>query len=152
LLILGTVACSAAPAREVAPPRHPASKPSATSTHAPVVWDGWAELSAWPPVIAEPYVSRGHPPGDAPVTLRISPAARESYLSLHVGSELPTGAMVGQFQPDGVFVMRKLAPGRWEFVELSKDGHVRDADRRPLCERCHAEAVADDLFGLPLAE
>jgi hypothetical protein len=43
--------------------------------------------------------------------------------------------------------MEKRA-GAWTFLGLSSSGEIIAGDRW-RCQRCHAEAVADSLFGLP---
>jgi hypothetical protein len=101
-------------------------------------------------VSGEGYVSRGHPPGDARATVRITPAARDAYRDLTPGTEVPVGTLVAQLQEPGpVFVMHKIAPDQWQFLELAADGRPAAEDRSALCQRCHAEAVSDQLFGLP---
>jgi predicted nucleic acid-binding protein len=51
--------------------------------------------------------------------------------------------------PDELYVMEKLGDGTWRFLVVSADGAIDAAAVTALCHRCHAEAVADGLFGLP---
>jgi hypothetical protein len=39
--------------------------------------------------------------------------------------------------------------GDWEFVVLDAAGRLEDRGKLALCARCHAEATADWVFGLP---
>lgn len=70
-------------------------------------------------------VSQGPPAGDA-------------------GVRGPTFAMVKH--PSGY----APATGDWEFVVVGADGIVESRGPEPLCARCHAEALADFVFPLPV--
>jgi len=39
--------------------------------------------------------------------------------------------------------------GDWEYVATDRDGWVADRGQLKACARCHAEAKADWVFGLP---
>jgi hypothetical protein len=45
--------------------------------------------------------------------------------------------------------MHKLGEGRWEFIVAERTGELRERGQLERCVRCHAEGVADYLFGLP---
>ena len=130
------------------------TEPQKTQTR----WRRLGEVRGWEPVNDQPFVSEGHPPGHYLANVHISPEAREAYLALMPGSELPVGTVVAQFQhdpqgdqPGPIFAMRKLGAARWEFLAAEADGRIRERGQLRLCVRCHAEAVADQLFGLPSA-
>jgi hypothetical protein len=87
--------------------------------------------------------------------VRVSPEARKAYLSLTRGAALPVGSIVAMFHeqaeghaPGPVYVMHKQSAG-WQYLVLAPDGHIRAQSDMALCERCHAEATADHLFGWP---
>ncbi|MET0591280.1 MAG: hypothetical protein ABW133_01175, partial [Polyangiaceae bacterium] len=67
----------------------------------------------------------------------------KKHAAVSTSSPGPTFAMVKRaagFFPEG---------GDWEYVALDAEGHVEDRGKLPLCARCHAEANADSVFGLP---
>jgi hypothetical protein len=123
------------------------------------LWTRLAEVRGWGPVNDKPFVSEGHPPGHYLANVHVSPEAREAYLGLMPGGELPVGTVLAELQhdprrdqPGPIFAMLKMAPGRWEFLAAEPDGRIRERGQLALCVRCHAEAVADHLFGLPSAD
>jgi hypothetical protein len=122
-------------------------------------WDKLEEVRAWGPVNEKSFVSLGHPPGTRLADVHVSPDAREAYLALGPGTELPVGSVVAEFQRDGqtgqpglVYAMHKIAPSRWDYSLVEPDGRIREQGNLPLCARCHSEAVADQLFGLPASQ
>jgi hypothetical protein len=122
-------------------------------------WDRLEEARAWGPANSESFVSLGHPPGTMLADVHVSPDAREAYLALGPGTELPVGSVVAEFQRDGqtgqpglVYAMHKIAPSRWDYSLVEPDGRIREQGNLPLCARCHSEAVADQLFGLPASQ
>ena len=142
-------------------PAVPAASSGSAQAAPPRTEQRWARLSevqGWGPVNDKPFISEGHPPGHYLANVHVSPEARDAYLALMPGSELPVGAVLAELQhdpvsdrPGPIFAMRKVAPGRWEYVAAEPDGRIRERGQLPLCVRCHAEAVADSLFGLPSA-
>lgn len=54
---------------------------------------------------------------------------------------------------EALFVMHKQAAGYdpdghdWEYLVVDHSGQIEDRGRIELCERCHAEAPAEHLFG-----
>lgn len=101
-------------------------------------------------------MSRGHPPGFFLATVRVNPESLAAYQNLTAGTEFAAGTVVAQFQEDPhngaqgpVFVMSKTNADKWEFMVVDPDGWIHDRGEIPLCARCHAEAVADGLFGMP---
>jgi len=84
----------------------------------------------------------------------VSPDARERYAALLPVTTLPEGAVVTAFhqhvdtgKPGPIYVMEKR-PSAWFFQALDADGRPVEHTVE-LCQRCHAEAPADSLFGLP---
>jgi hypothetical protein len=118
-----------------------------------------AELRGWTPVTDEPFVSLGHPPGNHLARIYVSPEARETYQNLQPGTTLPVGVVVAELQQDAAtgrpglgYVMTKQEGGRWEFMLVEADGEILEQGQVPPCARCHAEAVADSLFGVRAGE
>jgi len=152
-ILVTALACSAelpqAPPPHSAAPRAP--KPL-------VVWSRFAEVQGWPPV-GEPFTNSGHAGAGARGVVRVSPEGRTAYEQLVSDSELPDGAVVALFhelapgRPGPVYVMEK-AGAVWRFSTCRADGtEFEPADAATAstagCRRCHADAVADSLFGLP---
>jgi hypothetical protein len=88
--------------------------------------------------------------------VRASAEGRDTYVALVQDSVLPEGSVIALFHESGdgatrgrVYVAQK-AGGRWQYLLLDALGHPQafNSDR---CERCHADAAADHLFGLPRA-
>lgn len=87
--------------------------------------------------------------------IRVSPESREGYLGLRPGISLSDGTVVAAVhrdvdtsRPGPIYVMEKRA-GAWAFQVLGADGRPAEHGPLTLCARCHAEAPADMLFGLP---
>jgi hypothetical protein len=86
--------------------------------------------------------------------VHVMPSALEAYRALTAGKQWEVGTSVAAFhrhgdEPGSVFAMTKLAAGGWEYVVVAPDGTVEDRGALPLCARCHADAPADSLFGVP---
>jgi len=108
---------------------------------------------------SQPFVSLGHPPGTELATIHVNPDVRETYRTLQPGTTLPVGTVVAELQQDPAtgkaglgYVMTKLGKDRWDFMLLGADGRILEQGEVPPCVRCHAEAVADSLFGAPATE
>ena len=112
--------------------------------------------------IGPSFVSRGHFAGRWTAEISVNDAARASYTGLTASTRFAEGsvlakkhAAVSTSAPGPTFAMVKRAPGffpeggDWEYVALDAEGHVEDRGKLPLCARCHAEANADSVFGLP---
>jgi len=109
-------------------------------------------VSAWPP-LGDSFENRGHPGAGERCQIRVSPDARAAYGALVADSVLPSGSVVAAFHSNSagdsgpVFVMAK-GESDWTYLALDPEG-------RPLglgsdgCAGCHANGVADRLFGLP---
>jgi hypothetical protein len=88
--------------------------------------------------------------------VRVSPNAREAYATLVSGGSVPPGTLVAKLHEDRqdgaagpIYAMNKLGEGRWEFIVAEPTGELRERGQLARCVRCHAEGVADNLFGLP---
>jgi hypothetical protein len=135
----------------------PAPKPApapATPRAKPKPWDRFDEARGWPPVNATPFVSRGHGSGTYTISVHVSPDARDRYASLLPGTTIPEGSVIAAFHQDAdsgragpVYVMERRADG-WSFRALDAEGRAVEQSLE-LCQRCHAEAPADSLFGTP---
>jgi hypothetical protein len=151
-ILVTALACSAERPRAL-PPRSP--PPPARPR---VAWSRFAEVRSWPPS-GEAFTNGGHVGAGALAVVRVSPEARAAYEHLLKDSELPDGAVVVLFhelapgKPGPVYVMEKSG-GSWRFSSLRADGTEPEppepaASSAAHCRRCHADAVADSLFGLP---
>jgi hypothetical protein len=123
------------------------------------VWPAFGESRTWPAVNQEPFLSEGHGVRNYLAVVRASPQARDPYLRLGPGTVLDPGSVLVEAakdtagsRPDELFVMEKLADQTWRFLVVSNEGTIDAAAGVTLCQRCHAEAVADCLFGVPRRE
>jgi hypothetical protein len=120
-------------------------------------WDRYDEVRRWPGAHEKPFLSLGHLSSRYSARVIVDPAARDAYLKLVAGSRLEVGSIVAVFHEDArtaqngpVFAMHKVAADRWEYLVVDPDGTLQKRGQLALCQRCHAEGVADQLFGLPL--
>lgn len=146
------VACGSRPQQAKSPPNAPPVRVIRT------VWHRFSEARAWP-AASEPFSNRGHRGAGALAVVHVNPEARETYTHLVRDSALPDGSVVALFhfeadhRPSAIYVMQKDA-GAWRFLALDAEG--RELPQAALrgqatqtCPGCHADAVADSLFGLP---
>jgi hypothetical protein len=119
-------------------------------------WPAFDESKSWPAVNEEPFLSEGHGTRNHLATVRANPVARRTYLGLGPGVAVDPGSVLvealtdrSKSRPDELYVMEKLGDGTWRFLVVAADGTIDTAAGTALCQRCHAEAVADELFGLP---
>jgi len=113
-------------------------------------WDTYAAVQAWPPMNEAPFVSRGHRP-EQRVDVRVSPESRATYSALVADSVFADGSVLAELSHGGDgrgYGMRKVG-GSWSFFELDANGGVTAAGPLALCAGCHAQALADSVFGLP---
>jgi len=113
-------------------------------------WDAYAAVRQWPSVNETPFVSHGHRP-EQRVDVRVSPESRATYSALVADSIFPDGSVLAELSHAGGgrgYGMRK-AGGSWSFFELDEAGGVIASGALALCVGCHAQAPADDVFGLP---
>lgn len=133
----------------------PASRtePAAPALEQKDRWPLIQESQQWP-VLAR-YESHGHPLDIRQVALKVSPNARQAYINLTVGAELPLNSVViqelsgGPHEPPKALLAMSKTPDGWQFHHLTPDGKAAGSTR--LCGRCHAEARSDSLFGMPAA-
>ncbi len=119
-------------------------------------WSSLASLAALPLASGEPYATLGHGLGRYRALVRVSTAARDQYLAPTPERPFPEGSVVAQFLTDldtgsagPVYAMRKQSDETWQFAVLEPGGALLDFGLLPLCVRCHQEAPADFVFGLP---
>ncbi len=118
-------------------------------------WAPFRIVDNWP-AAGKPFVSHGHAGGRFPAMVRVSPAARDAYEQLVRSTVLPVDTIVAEYLADpgsdrtrAVYVMQKTTAERWRFLVITPTGLVDERAPTALCARCHAEAPADQLFGLP---
>ena len=99
--------------------------------------------------------SRGHGAARWTIEVRVSPDSRSLYAELLPGTIFPEGTLIAAFHHDPargragpIYVMEKARSG-WQRSVVDPDGARRADAELHLCGRCHAEAVADQVFGLP---
>ena len=132
-----------------------------TPRDAEVKWEGFAELGGYRSM-GVPFVSRGHFAGRWRAEVSVNAAGSAVYASLSRSSHFPVGAVIAKkhLERDAgtlgpLFVMIKRAPGffpqggDWEYLVTDKDGWIEDRGPLATCARCHVEANADWVFGLP---
>jgi hypothetical protein len=145
----GVSTVSAAPFGGAAPARDSGSK-----------WEGANEVAGYRS-LGKPFLSRGHFAGRWRAQISANPTAAETFAVLSPSSRFPTGSVLvkAHLEADGapgpIFAMVKRDAGYfprggdWEFVVTDRDGWVEDRGPLASCARCHAEAPADWVFGLP---
>jgi len=145
----GLAACST-PAPITATPAR-AAPPAVTR----LSWPRFAEVAAWPAVTDTALPNQGHDVAVGFARVHTNPEARDTYMGLVQDSVLPDGSVVALFHEsaDGatrgpVYVMEKAA-GRWHYLVLDAEGHEEPTAKLDTCAGCHADATADQLFGLP---
>ena len=161
LALLATAGCSrgappiSQPGDSARTHAEPAPGPSSAPPETPR-WDRYEEVQRWPSAHEKPFLSLGHLSAQYTASVFVDPAARDAYLNLVTGSSLPIGTLVAEFHRDArtghegpVFAMHKQAVGRWEYLVVDPGGGVQKRGQLALCQRCHAEGVTDQLFGLP---
>jgi len=135
--------------------------PSAATRDAAVRWERFAELATYG-AMSTPFISRGHFAGRWKAEVSANAAAALVYPTLSRSSRFPPGAVLAKKHrekdsgaPGPVFVMIKREPGfflqggDWEYLVTDAEGWIEDQGPLLLCARCHAEANADWVFGLP---
>ena len=112
-----------------------------------------AEMRSWP-AVSEPSLARGHFAEPQLAEVRTSPESRATYGALVVDQPMLDGATLAMLHRDArtsiagpIFVMQKQS-GTWTYFVLGADGEVTAQGALDFCERCHALAPTDHLFGL----
>jgi hypothetical protein len=116
-------------------------------------WTEFENIFAWPKANDEPLRSQGHPALGTNIDVRVTPAARETYLNLVADSEFPDGTSIAQISRDKarnqpIYVLQ-LRAGIWQFLVLDQRGAIAEQGQIPACVRCHLEAPSSPLFGVP---
>lgn len=144
------------PGASNAVPRAESPRPRSVSPAPAQRWDRYEEVLSWPPAQQELFPSLGHLSARYSAIVRVDAAARDPYLKLVRGSVLPVGSIVAELHTDPrtgrrgpLFAMHKLGGGQWEYIVVDAQGLLEERGNLPLCRRCHADGVADQLFGLP---
>jgi hypothetical protein len=143
------LACSGAPAKRVAPlPRHSEAPPPLEP------WPPFAETMKLEPVTEQPIRVQGHLNVPPYAVTRVSPGARDAYVTLVTDSKLPADAVVAMThqvseagEPDSTYVMERRSR-EWRYLVVDAEGRIRNQGRGG-CAGCHAGGVAEALFGLP---
>jgi hypothetical protein len=131
------------------PPKQAPSAP-ATDQQLPR-WPKLEQVQGWS-TTEYPILSGGHSGQPYTAIVRVNPAALQQYQNLVAGSVLPNDTTVVQLHRDKsgrdgpIYAMNKLSTG-WSFTELDAQGRVLREGDLVDCARCHAEGVADSLFG-----
>jgi hypothetical protein len=151
---VGFSACAAAaPAAPVrSRPEPVAPKP------APEPWPRFAESQGWPTATDDWFLSEGHYAGTSEALVHVTPDALERYRSHVRGASFEPGTVIVMLHrkrsnrtPGPVHVMVR-GERDWAFLVLDPAGAIQERGELPLCQRCHAEAVSDSVFGAPLPE
>jgi hypothetical protein len=115
-------------------------------------WARFAEVMSWE-VVSGPLPAQGHFTRHDRIAVRVSPDARDAYLAWVTDSSVPNGSVVAAFHTSAAgetgpsYVMLKEA-FTWQYLVLGAQGVL--VEERPRgCDGCHADAVADRLFGPP---
>ena len=135
--------------------------PSAPNPEAGAPADPGVDLQSVHPV-GKAFVSRGHFAGRWTAEIAVNEAAMATYTNLAPSSRFGVGSLLvkkhtstSASTPGPIFAMTKRDAGfypeggDWEYVVLDAEGHLEDRGKLALCARCHAEANADRVFGLP---
>jgi hypothetical protein len=99
--------------------------------------------------------TNNHAPFEWNLRVRITPAALSLYEHWYVGAVMPVGTwIVAEHErraggAHGPYYFANKTDAGWAFGAATPDGLLLPED--PACARCHAEAPADFMFGLPLA-
>lgn len=118
-------------------------------------WDYFERSKSW--AITSRFRSTGHYHGAYEAEVRIPLRFAKAYSEVPYQKDLPDGLTAAMFhyapgtaQLTGVLVL-SLKHQRWSALILDASGYVLEP-RETLCLRCHADAPADTLFGLPASK
>lgn len=119
-------------------------------------WPEFDHVATWPAVNHLAFISNGHAPGRYTAEVKVSPAEALRYRNLVHDTTFPVTTIVASFHtarltesPGPIHVMQKVTADSWEFLLLAPSGEIVLRERTGLCQRCHAEALSDHLFGAP---
>ncbi len=106
------------------------------------------------PVSAAPFTS-AHFNGAYAAELRVSPAARDAYLTLVADTEFAQGTRFVELLREprsqrsaGALSLTRGVHG-WRFARTEADGSAAPEDALGFCAQCHALAPAPPVFGPP---
>jgi len=135
--------------------------PAALPSEAGAPADPGVDVSSAQP-LGRAFVSRGHFAGRWTAVIAVNETALPTYTHLARSSRFASGSLLvkrhtstSSAAPGPTFAMAKRDAGfyadggDWEFVVLDAAGRLEDRGKLALCARCHAEATADWVFGLP---
>lgn len=120
-------------------------------------WDAFGSLKSLALVREGSIPSENHEPFRWNLRVWISPDALESYKSWRSGLSMPAGTLIvaehhakqGSVQGPYYFA-QKTATSGWQYGSATSDGWLLEPTTS--CSLCHAEAIADHVFGMhPLA-
>jgi len=112
--------------------------------------------------VGKPFVSHGHFAGRWTAEIAVNEPAMQVYTNLAPSSRFGVGAVLVKKHASTsstkgpTFAMLKRDAGffpqggDWEYIVLDAEGRLEDRGKLQLCARCHADANADSVFGLPL--
>ena len=111
--------------------------------------------------VGKPFVSKGHFAGRWNAEVAVNETARSTYMNLGASSRFAVGSLLVKRHaaasgPGPIFAMAKRDPGffpeggDWEYVVIDATGRLEERGKLAVCARCHAEANADSIFGVPL--
>jgi hypothetical protein len=131
------------------PPSTPAPSATPTSTR----WEHADRLGTFRRV--GPRARSEHLGGEREAEVLVNEAAA-AYPALGPERRLGAGAVLveelhrpGSPDIEAYFAMARRPDGRWEYLIVTPAGEVDQRGRLALCERCHAEAPHDHVFGRP---
>ncbi len=142
------------PGASDAVPEGPAPSASVKPEPTPTKWALWDAVQTWPIANRASFRSLGHA-GVGDVDIRVQPEHLDRYRSLVVDTTWPQGITLvetlrGPATPTaGAYAMTRLRDQTWRFLVIDGKGMIQQTGPLPLCTRCHAEAVAGYVFGLP---
>jgi hypothetical protein len=119
-------------------------------------WRAFEQIAHWPALVPAPFPSKGHEPTRLLGSPKVAPQDVARYRNAVLGTTVPTGFIVAiehtdrsSGAPDSTYGMEKLGDGLWRYTVTDARGVVQAEGALARCERCHAEAPADHLYGLP---
>ncbi len=131
------------------PPSAPAPSQAAPSTR----WEHAERLGTFRRV--GPRTHSEHLGGEREAEVLVNEAAA-AYPALGPERRLGAGAVLvealyrpGSTELEAYFAMQRRPDGAWEYLIVTPTGEIDQRGRLPLCERCHAEAPHDHVFGRP---
>jgi hypothetical protein len=136
--------------------------PSDSGSDVEMVADPGIDLQSVRP-IGKTFLSRGHFAGRWTAEVSTNEAALQAYANLAASTRFAVGTLLVKRHastkdagPATIFAMVKRDAGffpqggDWEYVVLDAAGRLEERGKLAPCARCHAEANADWVFGLPI--